>query len=109
MLSREEVRELLACLPQRLRAFGLLANGTRQRNLARCRAALEIARDAADSPTLAGERPAERDEATALASAAQPRCPHCGQATLRILARGPRPTVPELIARTYSPVPVDSS
>ena len=93
----------------RLRGFGLLANCVRERNLARCREALGVAGVAAGSPAPAGELPAEREDGTAEASETQPRCPHCGQATLRPIARLPRPTVPELLARTYSHAPLDSS
>ena len=93
----------------RLRGFGLLANCAGERNLARCREALGIVGGAAGSPASAGELPAEREDTTAAASETQPRCRHCGQATLRPMARLPRPTVPELIARTYSHAPLDSS
>ncbi len=93
----------------RLRGFGLLANCARERNLARCREALGVGRVAADSAALAGELPAEPDDATTPASESQLRCRHCGQATLRPISNLPRPTVPELIARTYSLVPLDSS
>ncbi|MCL4201344.1 MAG: hypothetical protein KJ000_02535 [Pirellulaceae bacterium] len=36
-------------------------------------------------------------------------CPHCGQAALYTVRRTHRPTVPELIARTYGPQPFDTS
>jgi hypothetical protein len=93
----------------RLRGFGLLANCARERNLARCREALGVAQIVADSPALAGELRADQDEATVCSSAAQPRCPCCGQATLRPIPSLPRPTVPQLIARTYSRASLDSS
>ena len=93
----------------RLRGFGLLANCARERNLARCRAALGVAGGAADSPDTAGELPAEREDVPVAASETQPHCRHCGQATLRPLAWLPRPTVPELIASTYPRPPTDTS
>jgi hypothetical protein len=93
----------------RLRGFGLLANCARERNLARCREALGIAGGAADSPDAAGELPAGREHAPATASETQPRCRHCGQARLRPMASLSRPTVPELVARTYPHAPLDSS
>ena len=93
----------------RLRGFGLLANCARERNLTRCREALGVVGVAAGSPASAGELPAEREDSTAEASDTQPRCPHCGQATLRPMARLPRPTVPELIASTYPRPPTDTS
>jgi hypothetical protein len=93
----------------RLRGFGLLANCARERNLARCREALGIAGGAAGSPDAAGELSAGREHAPAAASETQPRCRHCGQARLRPMASLSRPTVPELVARTYPHAPLDST
>jgi hypothetical protein len=97
----------------RLRGFGLLSNRVRERNLARCRAALGVAGAgsavealgrATDGEPTEGERSAgESREAEEL------RCIHCGSAKLRAIEILPRPTVPELIAGTYGQPRLDSS
>lgn len=99
----------------RLRGFGLLANSVREGNLARCRELLAGGSGATDSEMEAGVPKAEAGAETDVAvSDVEPleelsRCPHCGQATLYPIDFVPRPTVPELIARTYARPLLDSS
>jgi hypothetical protein len=83
----------------RLRGFGLLANGCRQVALARCRAALGV--DSGVEHSLAAERDA--GESAEEWDEARIRCPFCGEARLRLSGTLPRPTVSELVARTYAP------
>lgn len=112
LAADEFLRRLLQhVLPRgfvRLRGFGLLANCRRQVDLARCREALGVTPGTESSLAAEGdarESAGERDET-------QLRCPHCGEASLRLNGTLPRPTVSELVARTYAPQPtslLDSS
>ena len=82
----------------RVRAFGFLANCNRQENLALIHRLLEVPPPATDS-SAADPTPTPQPA----------RCPHCGQPALYTVRRTSRPTVPELIARTYGPQPFDTS
>jgi hypothetical protein len=82
----------------RVRAFGFLANCHRQQNLALIRRLLEVPPPATNSSAA---------DATAAPQSAC--CPHCGQPALCTVRRTHRPTVRELIARTYGPQPFDTS
>jgi hypothetical protein len=82
----------------RVRTFGFLANCHRQEKLGLIRQLLEV------PPPVAGSADAEGKPTPQAA-----RCPHCGQAALYTVRRTPRPTVRELIARTYGPQPFDTS
>jgi len=102
-LSAEEFLRRLSMhlLPRgfvRVRTFGFLANCHRQEKLALIRRLLQALPPASDS---------EDADGTPAPPAAC--CPHCGQATLYTVRRTHRPTVPELIARTYGPQPFDTS
>lgn len=94
----------------RLRGFGLLANCNREQNLARCREALGVETDVAsstDAAQLAAEGDAEQSSGECRER--ELRCMHCGQPNPRPITILPRPTVPELVARTYAHPPLDSS
>jgi hypothetical protein len=103
-LSADEfLRRFLAhVLPRglvRIRSFGLLANRGRGQRLARCRkllgaAGVEERRDA---------EVAAADDPDAL------RCPRCAVGPMYPLDDLPRPTVAELVARTYTPTWPDTS
>jgi hypothetical protein len=86
----------------RIRSFGLLAHRGREGQLAHCRRLLHIAES--ESPAGKGEE--------VVSSAAEPetaRCPFCGQGTLQLVARTPRPRVSELVASTYQRTIFDTS
>jgi Putative transposase/Transposase zinc-binding domain len=86
----------------RIRSFGLLANREREEQLARCRQLLQVAE--MQSPASSAE---EADHSGAEAEVT--RCPFCGQGTLQLVARTPRPRQSELVASTYQPALFDSS
>jgi hypothetical protein len=67
----------------------------------------EFAGPAADAAKLAAEGDAGQSPAECWE--AQLRCQHCGHASLRPIAILARPTVPELVARTYARWLLDSS
>ena len=81
----------------RVRPFGLMANCHRAKKLA-------LARELLGTPTatdsVAPSEPIPEDF---------PRCPHCGQGTLRCILRTRRPRVSQLVARTYTLEPFDTS
>jgi hypothetical protein len=86
----------------RIRSFGLLANRGRDEQLARCRQLL----GGTQQKTVA-----EASELLRNSSAGEdsPRCPACGQGTLLLVARTPRPRQSELVASTYQLRIFDSS
>jgi hypothetical protein len=86
----------------RIRSFGLLANRGRDEHLARCRQLLGGTEQQAVAETSErlGDTPADEDS---------PRCPVCGQGTLRLVAHTPRPRLSELVAGTYQRKIFDSS
>jgi hypothetical protein len=87
----------------RIRSFGLLANRGREEQLARCRQLLQAAES--ENTTSSGEEVLD-------SSATEPevtRCPFCGQGTLQLIARTPRPRLSELVASTYQRKIFDSS
>ena len=86
----------------RIRSFGLLANRGRDKQLARCRQLLEC---------MERETVAETSEVLRNSSADEDsrRCPACGQGTLLLVARTPRPRQSELVASTYRLRIFDSS
>jgi predicted RNA-binding Zn-ribbon protein involved in translation (DUF1610 family) len=86
----------------RIRSFGLLANRGREEQLARCRRLLQVG----ESKSTAGSG-AEVDRSAADVEIT--RCPFCGQGTLQLIARTPRPRLSELVARTYQRKFFDSS
>ena len=86
----------------RIRSFGLLANRCREQQLARCRQLLGASEPAVTSPT------AEREE-TVVPGADPRRCSRCGQGVLKVVSEIPRPSLWELVARTYQAKGVDSS
>ena len=67
----------------RIRHFGLLANRTRQEQLARCRQLLAVVAAAATAVLPAAPR--DPPAATGAEDAAPPRCPACGVGRLRLL------------------------
>jgi len=86
----------------RIRSFGLLAHRGREEQLARCRQLLHVAES--EGPLGQGEQ--------LVSSAAEveiTRCPFCGQGTLQLVARAPRPRVSELVASTYQHLIFDTS
>jgi len=102
-LTADEFLQRLALhiLPRgfvRVRAFGFLANCRRLEKLALIRRLLDAPAEAAET----GE-PAGRDFEEL------PRCPRCGEPALRTVERSPRPSVPELVGRTYTRAPFDTS
>jgi hypothetical protein len=86
----------------RIRSFGLLAYRGREQQLAHCRRILHVAES---------ESPAGKEEAvgSSAAEAEIARCPFCGQGTLQLVARTPRPRLSELVASTYQRKIFDSS
>lgn len=80
----------------RLRAFGFFANRRRGETLARIRRLLGVSQSAADAPV-------DRGSAPRLC------CPYCGQDALRLIGETPRPSLGQLVARTYQPKAPDSS
>jgi hypothetical protein len=86
----------------RIRSFGLLANRGRDEQLARCRQLLDCKERAAVAETSELLRGSSADEDS-------PRCPACGQGTLLLVARTPRPRQSELVASTYRLRIFDSS
>jgi hypothetical protein len=86
----------------RIRSFGLLAYRGREEQLARCRRLLGVA----DSECTAGN--GEVVDSAAI-EAEITRCPFCGQGTLLLVARTPRPRLSELVASTYQRTIFDSS
>jgi hypothetical protein len=98
-------RFLLHVLPRgfvRIRSFGLLAYREREQQLAHCRRLLYVV----ESANKAG-RGAEVDSSATEAELT--RCPFCGQGTLQLVARTPRPRQSELVASTYQWKIFDSS
>jgi hypothetical protein len=81
----------------RVRPFGLMANCHRAKKLALARKLLGVSATT-DCAAPTDQTPEE-----------SPRCPHCGQGTLRCVRRTRRPRVSELVARAYQPQPFDSS
>jgi predicted RNA-binding Zn-ribbon protein involved in translation (DUF1610 family) len=98
-------RFMLHVLPRgfvRIRSFGLLANRGRDEQLARCRQLLGCKEREAVAQTSEPRRNSPADEDS-------PRCPACGQGTLLVVARTPRPRQSELVASTYQLRIFDSS
>jgi hypothetical protein len=98
-------RFMLHVLPRgfvRIRSFGLLANRGRDAQLARCRQLLgcKERETVAETSELPGN--SSPDEVGL-------RCPACGQDTLLLIARTPRPRQSELVASTYQLRIFDSS
>ena len=86
----------------RIRSFGLLANRGREEQLAHCRRLLHVA----ESEHTASQG----EEVVSSATEAEvTRCPFCGQGTLQVVARTPRPRLSELVASTYQRKIFDSS
>jgi hypothetical protein len=86
----------------RIRSFGLLANRAREKQLCHCRRLLHVAeseRTAASAPQVDGSA----------AETGITRCPFCGQGTLQLIARTPRPRLSELVASTYQRKIFDTS
>jgi putative transposase/transposase-like zinc-binding protein len=86
----------------RIRSFGLLAHRGREEQLARCRQLLQVAESECTA------RSGEEADCSA-AEAEVTRCPFCGQGTLQLVARTPRPRLSELVASTYQRKIFDSS
>ena len=86
----------------RIRSFGLLANRCRDQKLARCRQLL-------GASELAVTPPAAEPEGTSVPGADAGRCSRCGQGVLKVVSEIPRPSLRELVARTYPAKGVDSS
>jgi predicted RNA-binding Zn-ribbon protein involved in translation (DUF1610 family) len=86
----------------RIRSFGLLANRGRDEQLARCRRLLGC--QERETVTETGELPGSSS-----ANEDSLRCPACGQGTLLLVARTPRPRQSELVASTYQLRIFDSS
>jgi hypothetical protein len=86
----------------RIRSFGLLANRRRDKQLARCRQLLDCTEPETVAETSELLRNSSADEVS-------PRCPACGQGTLLLVARTPRPRQSELVASTYQLRIFDSS
>jgi hypothetical protein len=86
----------------RIRSFGLLANRGRDEQLAHCRQLLgcKERETVAETGELLRNSSADEDN---------PRCPACGQGTLLLVARIPRPRQSELVASTYQLRIFDSS
>jgi len=82
----------------RIRPFGFLANCHRAEKLALIRRLL--AADQAESEPPPAVEPME---------APGHRCPHCGEAALRLVAETARPSVKHLVAATYRLPPLDST
>ncbi len=96
---------MLHVLPRgfvRIRSFGLLANRGRDEQLARCRQLLGCREQEAIAETSELLRDSSADEDSRL-------CPACGQGTLLLVARTPRPRQSELVASTYQLRIFDSS
>jgi hypothetical protein len=86
----------------RIRSFGLLANRGRDERLAHCRRLLG-ASESETTPSL---------PETVASSASEPeipRCPACGERTLQVVVRTPRPRLSALVASTYQARLFDSS
>jgi hypothetical protein len=86
----------------RIRSFGLLANRGRDEQLARCRQLLGCTEPETVNKTSELLRNSSPDEDSR-------RCPACGQGTLLLVARTPRPRQSELVASTYQLRIFDSS
>jgi len=86
----------------RIRSFGLLANRGRDERLARCRQLLGCTEQEAVAEASEVLRNSSADEDNR-------RCPACGQGTLLLVARTPRPRQSELVASTYQLRIFDSS
>ncbi len=86
----------------RIRSFGLLAYRGREQQLAHCRRILHVA----ESESTAGK---EEEVGSSAAEVDITRCPFCGQGTLQLVARTPRPRLSELVASTYQRKIFDSS
>ena len=86
----------------RIRSFGLLANRCREAQLARCRRLLDHAEP---QTTRSPSKPAD----SAAREAEVSRCPFCGQGSLQLVARTPRPRLSELVASTYQQGLFDTS
>jgi hypothetical protein len=86
----------------RIRSFGLLANRGRVEQLARCRQLLDCTERKTVAETSEVLRNSSADEDCR-------RCPACGQGTLLLVARTPRPRQSELVASTYQLRIFDSS
>jgi hypothetical protein len=86
----------------RIRSFGLLAHRGREEQLAHCRRLLHVTET--ESTTGKGE---EVDRSATEADIT--RCPSCGQGTLQLVARTPRPRQSELVASTYQRKIFDTS
>jgi hypothetical protein len=98
-------RFMLHVLPRgfvRIRSIGLLANRVRDEQLARCRQLLGCTEQKAVAETRELLRNSSADEDSR-------RCPACGQGTLLLVARTPRPRQSELVASTYQLRIFDSS
>ena len=86
----------------RIRSFGLLANRGRDERLARCRRLLG-ASESETTPSLTETVDSSASEPEV------PRCPVCGERTLQVVVRTPRPRLSALVASTYQPRLFDSS
>lgn len=86
----------------RIRSFGLLSHRGREEQLALCRRLLGVA----ETETVAGN--GEVVDSSAV-EAEITHCPFCGQGTLLIVGRTPRPRLSELVASTYQRRIFDSS
>lgn len=86
----------------RIRSFGLLAHRGREERLARCRRLLQVTES--KSTLSSGEQVDSSAAETEIM-----RCPFCGQGTLQLIARTPRPRLSELVASTYQRKIFDSS
>jgi hypothetical protein len=98
-------RFMLHVLPRgfvRIRSFGFLANRVRDKQLALCRQLLGVREPAAAATPGEPESPSVPGDDSL-------RCPHCGQGVLKLISRTLRPRVSQLVARTYQPLPFDSS
>lgn len=80
----------------RVRAFGFMANCHRAEKLALIRGLLAVPAPLAEPPA----EPAAPNRAC---------CPCCGQKSLRLIGRTPRPCLRDLVARTYQRSAPDSS
>jgi hypothetical protein len=98
-------RFMLHVLPRgfvRIRSFGLLANRVHDEQLALCRQLLGCTEPETVNETSGLLRNSSADEDDR-------RCPACGQGTLLLVARTPRPRQSELVASTYQLRIFDSS
>lgn len=86
----------------RIRSFGLLSHRGREEQLTLCRRLLGVA----ETETVAGN--GEVVDSSAV-EAEITHCPFCGQGTLLIVSRTPRPRLSELVASTYQLRIFDSS